>query len=34
MGNYDSDYDPDNGLGEYDPQEDIDMMYPDGYDED
>lgn len=28
-GNYDSDYDPDNGIGEYDEEEDLDMMFPD-----
>lgn len=27
MGNYDSDYDPDEGRGTYDPQEDLDMMF-------
>lgn len=26
-GNYDSDYDPDNGIGEYDPDEDLEMMF-------
>ncbi len=27
MGNYDSDYDPDNGLGTYDQDEDLGMMF-------
>ena len=36
MGNYDSDYDPDEGYGTYDAEEDLDMMYdvdidPDDY---
>mgnify|MGYP003522794754 FL=1 len=34
MGNYDEDYDPDQGIGEYDPQEDLDMMYPNAEDDD
>ena len=29
MGNYDSDYDPDEGRGSYDADEDIGMMYED-----
>ena len=29
MGNYDSDYDPDEGYGTYDADEDLDMMYDD-----
>ena len=27
MGNYDSDYDPDEGYGTYDADKDLDMMY-------
>lgn len=34
MGNYDDDYDPDNGVGNYDPEEDLEMMFPNGTDED
>mgnify|MGYP003298813797 CR=1 FL=1 len=34
MGNYDEDYDPDQGIGEYDSQEDLDMMYPNAEDDD
>ena len=29
MGNYDSDYDPDNEIGTYDPYEDLEMMFDD-----
>ena len=34
MGNYDSDYDPDNGSGSYDRDEDLDMMFPNGDEDD
>lgn len=34
LGNYDSDYDPDNGSGSYDRDEDLDMMFPNGDDDD
>ena len=34
MGNYDSDYDPDEGRGSYDADEDLDMMYDDDIDPD
>ena len=34
MGNYDSDYDPDEGYGTYDADEDLDMMYDDDIDPD
>ena len=30
MANYDDDYEPDEGRGEYDRYEDIYMMYPNG----
>lgn len=33
MGNYDEDYDPDQEIGEYDPQEDLDMMFPNAEDD-
>ena len=29
MGNYDSDYDPENEIGTYDPDEDLEMMFDD-----
>lgn len=34
MGNYDSDYEPDEGRGSYDEDEDLDMMYDDDIDPD
>ena len=34
MGNYDSDYDPDEGYSTYDTDEDLDMMYDDDIDPD
>lgn len=34
MGNYDSSYDPDNGRGSYDVDEDLQMMYDDDIDPD
>ena len=34
MANYDSDYDPDEGYGSYDTDEDLDMMYDDDIDPD
>ena len=34
MGNYDSDYDPDNGSGSYDRDEHLDMMFPNGDEDD
>ena len=34
MGNYDSDYDPDNDSGSYDRDEDLDMMFPNGDEDD
>lgn len=33
MGNYDEYYDPDHEIGEYDPQEDLDMMFPNAEDD-
>ena len=34
MGNYDSDYDPDEGRGSYDADEDLGMMYDEDIDPD
>ena len=34
MGNYDSNYDPDEGRGSYDADEDLEMMYDDDIDPD
>ena len=34
MGNYDSNYDPDEGRGSYDTDEDLEMMYDDDIDPD
>lgn len=34
MANYDDDYEPDEERGEYDPYEDLEMMYPNGLDDD